>query len=382
MDYSPDKCQYIGAVVLLVLGICFFILDGLYLAADPKCMPKTSQDKKGIRGWALLFAVLLALLPLGLTMLGITANFVVAALIWTAVTLIVIYCLSTWLHERGLKRSTNIGFNALFVVLFGCLLSVPLIGIYRRTYHPFDVGLHLITTIQRVKDPAGGYMKGGQNDLVGILRVKQYGLRSRHVKSLQIIGDVAADFDSYSSMFSKGDGTETIDELERRYLETKPFYHISWVCFPIEQRAIDATDEEFIKFHITQSLGSIVMTTGAGVSGKDYFGFWSTNQHPKFPLTSPAWWLIVNFSTTNRTDLTGLYPVLRDEVKTGGVKFIVDIDGELVSIPVKEIKFPWAVSLNETYIDKGLSQDLYYGIDRGNRTAIPTTNDPLVKSTQ
>jgi hypothetical protein len=97
-------------------------------------------------------------------------------------------------------------------------------------------------------------------------------------------------------------------------------------------------------------------------------------------MTSPVWSQLVSFSATNPADSTGLYPVLREEVKTGKVQLQVDLDGELVVIPVKEMRFPWAVSLDSEAVGRELAQDLFYGIDNGSRTSAPTPNDSLVKS--
>src|SRR5206468_370722 len=97
-----------------------------------------------------------------------------------------------------------------------------------------DISLSLIPTILRVKDPAGGYMRGGQNDLVGVVRIRQRnGKSARHVRSLQITGEIAADFSSYVGLFSKGDGTESEDDVEADYNKRRPFFRLSWISFPL-----------------------------------------------------------------------------------------------------------------------------------------------------
>lgn len=240
-----------------------------------------------------------------------------------------------------------------------------------------DVALSLIPTIQRMKDASGGLMKGGQNDVIGVLRIRQHnGKSARHVRSLQIAGNVAADWNSYAAVFSKGDGTESVDNIEAEYEKRKPFFRLSWVSYPLTPIRIDEhEDEEFGKFAVSRSAGAIEF---AG-DPKDYFGFWSTNEQPRYPLTTPVWRLLMHFTKTT-ADLTGIYPELREEVKAGKVKIQVDLDGEIINIPAKQIRFPWAVSLGDQSLEKTSAQDLFYGIDNGSRTSIPTPNDPLVKS--
>jgi len=58
-----------------------------------------------------------------------------------------------------------------------------------------DLALTLIATIHKMRDPGGrGFMNGGQNDLIGVLRARLHnGVVKRHVRSLQVVGDVPAD---------------------------------------------------------------------------------------------------------------------------------------------------------------------------------------------
>jgi hypothetical protein len=86
----------------------------------------------------------------------------------------------------------------------------------------------------------------------------------------------------------------------------------------------------------------------------------------------------VRFTNTNQSDLTGIYPALRDEVKSGRVKVRIDLDGDLINIPVREMTFPWAVSLEKSSVDEMSPQDLFYGIDRGARDNVLRGHDPLV----
>jgi hypothetical protein len=266
------------------------------------------------------------------------------------------------------------------VALQPIISHAPKPGSGRQDRKPtIEVAIALIPTIHRMRDPNGGPMKGGQNDLVGVLRVRQHnGLSVRHVRSLHVVGEVSADFNSYMTSFSKGDGTEPVDDIESAYVKLKPFFRLSWVLFPSAEARIDPNDEEFVKFTISQSGGAVSLLIPKDGSVKDYFGFDSTNQEPKYPMTSPVWSQLLAFSKTD-SDASGIYPVLRDEVKSGRVKLQVDLDGEIVDIPVQEIRLPWTVSLDNSVPAKMLAQDLFYGIDNGRRTSIPTPTDPLVR---
>jgi hypothetical protein len=169
-----------------------------------------------------------------------------------------------------------------------------------------DLDLALIPIIQRIKDANGVLMKGGQNDIIGVLRIRQHkGKSAKHVRSLQITGTVAASsLDSYQAVFSKGDGTESLDDIEAEYENKRPFFRLSWISYPLIPIRIDQPeDEEFGKFAISQSGGAIEFAGDA----KDYFGFRSTNEQPKYPQTTPVWSLLVHFNNTS-AELAGLYP--------------------------------------------------------------------------
>jgi hypothetical protein len=70
---------------------------------------------------------------------------------------------------------------------------------------------------------------------------------------------------------------------------------------------------------------------------------------------------------------------LRDEVKSGKVKIQVVVDDQVIDIPVREIRLPWTISWGESDIKQISDQDLFYGIDRGERMSLPTRTDPLAK---
>jgi len=241
-----------------------------------------------------------------------------------------------------------------------------------------ELSLALITTIYRMKEKQGGYTKGGQNDLIGVLRVRQRnGTNIRHVRSIQVTGKAYADFNLWMLNFSKGDGSESMDDLEAVYMKCKPFLRLSWVLYPRASMHVDQNDEEFVRLPISQSMGALDFEGDP----RSYFGCESTNTEPRYPMTSQAWYLIVQF-TGAKDDLNGIRPTLRDDVKTGKVKVQANVDGEIIDIPLERISFPWAVSLNASFGDEMLTsmsdQELFYGIDRGRRTALPSSRDPLV----
>ena len=238
-----------------------------------------------------------------------------------------------------------------------------------------ELKIALITTIHRAREKAGGYMKGGQNDLVAVLRATQHnGKVIRHVRSLQVVGDVEADCGSYiAAFFPDLHGQYSEEYLDNECADKKPFFHLSWISFPRRgDTRIDINDEEFAYFAISQSGGSISINP-------ELFGFRGTHTAPKYPMTYQTWSLLVRFSGVNRIDLTGYGPVLRDELKSGKVKMQANLDDQIMDIAARDIRFPWAVSLSDDAVTKMLPQDLFYGIDNGNREAVPSKTDSLVK---
>ncbi len=236
------------------------------------------------------------------------------------------------------------------------------------------LGLAPIVTIHRMQDEKGNPMRGGQYGLEGILRVENAkGNAARHVRSLQIAGDVDAGCDVYMAFYSRGDGSETIDSIDGECVRRKPFLQLSWISFPAGKARVDPDDEEFIRFRIASSFTGIDFVG----SPKDYFGFRATNARPNFPFTSPYYRYLVEMTAVNPTDLSGIAWKLRGEVTSGKVKIRVRIDGELIDIPVSRIKPPqlWPDFL----VEKRLNEELFYGIDEGIRTRLPSRADALVK---
>jgi len=281
------------------------------------------------------------------------------------------------------RHAKTVGKLTLYLVGRACLIAWLQWYIYQETRPRLQFSLAVITTIDRIKDPSGGYMRGGQNDLLGILRVRQKnGLHVHHVNSLRIKGDISADFNSYIAAFSKENGTETIDDLARQYASQKPFFHIYWVVHPDTHEKIDTTDEEFIRITISRSGGAIQMPPGGqiGKVSEDAFGSYTAGVAPKLALTMPVWSQLAEFTSTNPKDLTGIYPRLRDEVKTGKVAVSVDMDGEIINIPAKNIFFPWATSLPAGMQSKWRADDLFYGVDAdGSINALPSRTNPLAE---
>ncbi len=241
-----------------------------------------------------------------------------------------------------------------------------------------ELSLALVPTIHRQRDPGGhGYMKDGQNDLIGILRVHQRNGMTRHVRSLQVVGDVSADCGAYiTSFYPALHGQYSEDDLYKECSTRRPFFHISWISYPTTPAKVDGNDEMFARFKITRSLGALEFTGDP----RSFFGFEDSHTRPKYPLTTPVWSLLVRFSGTNPADLTGIAPTPREEVKSGRVKVEAALDDELIDIPPKAISNPWAVPLSEEYAARALDQELFNGIqDGGLRSAHPSENDPLVE---
>ena len=173
-----------------------------------------------------------------------------------------------------------------------------------------------------------------------------------------------------------------MEDFENQYATSKPFFHLSWIVHPDSREKLDATDEEFIRFTISRSMGAISFPLQRSVTGisKDAFGFISTGQQPKYPMTTPVWSQLIKFSAINPVDSTGIYPKLRSEITQGSVKIQVDIDGEIINIPAANISFPWAVALVNGAQSRMLPEDLFYGIDNGGGlNSAASKENPLVE---
>jgi hypothetical protein len=221
-----------------------------------------------------------------------------------------------------------------------------------------DVWLALITKIYKMRDERGAYMKGGQNDVIGVLRVQQHhGVRIRHVRALKINGTAPLPCTAYLSVFGKdGASVESIfDECNQR----KPYVRISWSSFPLDQNRIDNEDEQFIRFNISDNLGAFSFPDG---DQRRSIGFAVPPSEPELSITSPVWYLLVRFSGT-RSDLTGINPTPTDEVKNGSIKLQALLDEETIQIPSAHITCPWTVSLTDSSIKQTLAQELFYGLD-------------------
>jgi hypothetical protein len=244
-----------------------------------------------------------------------------------------------------------------------------------RGKSPLKLELAPIVTIHRIRDEKGNPMRGGQYGLDAILRVENArGPVARHVRSLQISGEVDAGCGVYMASYSRGDGSETIDSIDLECVRRKPFFQLSWISFPTDEARVDPGEDKFIRFRIASPFTGIDFVG----SPREYFGFRATNTKPKFPFTSPYYGYLVEITAVNPNDSTGIAWKLRDEVTAGMVKIRVRIDDELVEIPVKGIKSPhlWP----DFMVEKRLNQELFYGIDeRGIRAGLPSRIDPLVK---
>ncbi len=245
-----------------------------------------------------------------------------------------------------------------------------------------DLDLALITTIHRMRGMDGKYLKGGQNDLVGVLRARRHnGSSIKHIRSLQISGDVPADCQTYIAAFYPDlHGQYSEDQLSQDCDKRKPFLHISWTSFPQSPIKLDGNDEEYARFGIARSMGAQIFHGDL----RKFFGFGDMHTRPHESQTVPVWNLLVRFAATNPSDLSGTYPSAREEVKAGQVKFMVALDDEFQEISPSSIRFPWTVSLSDSDLTKAIDAELFNGIqDNGLGPARPdsaSTSSPAAPS--
>jgi hypothetical protein len=303
---------------------------------------------------------------------------VVKAPAWLLI-LAAIFLLIAWWPFAANYTTTSPGFISLLIV-GAVLIGALQVYIYQATRPVLECSLALVPTIHRMRDSRGNYMRGGQNDLIGVLRIRQgNGVSVRHVDFLRVTGDVDADFGSYIGAFSKGGGAESIDDLEKAYGLSRPFFHLSWLVPPDSREKVDPTDEEFVRVTITKSMGAIIFPLAATQGdSKAVFGFRSTGHTPKYSMTTPCWSQLIEFRQANSVALTGAYPQLRKEVRDGAVKIQVDVDGDFIDIAPGQITFPWSASLPSDLRES--AEDLFYGVDNsGEMLALPAAENPLLE---
>lgn len=236
-----------------------------------------------------------------------------------------------------------------------------------------DVDMAPIVSVHRSRDERGNLMNGAQYGLAAILRIRNKSKTTPyHVRSLQVVGDVRVDCGVYGSVFP-ADGTITEDFINAECLRRKPYFQLSWISHPLGEAHVQPRDEEFVRFNIASRFTAIEYVGDL----KDYLGYGDSGARPKFPLTSPYPWFVVQAVTINPKDQTVMVFALRDEVKAGRVKIRMQIDNDVVDVPIKNIQHPrtWA----GTFVEQAINQDLFYGIDNGRRVGVPTPTDPLVK---
>ena len=165
-----------------------------------------------------------------------------------------------------------------------------------------NMQLALVTTIYKMRDEKGAYMNGGQNDLIGVLRVEQKnGVSIRHVRSLSVTGVAPISCNEYVGALGKNG--DSIAGLAEQCGDRRPWVRVSSTTFPAENR-IDPSDEQFVKLAITSNMGGAPRPAG---DPKFVYGLENPRSEPKYVFTSPAWYWLVRF-TKARPDLTIVDP--------------------------------------------------------------------------
>lgn len=207
------------------------------------------------------------------------------------------------------------------------------------------------------------------------IRVRNTSQNIERIKKLEITGDITAD-PSDPAFLVEG---KTSDEIDAEYGEMQPYYRVSFVFFPINGNKIEPGSEDFFRF---VALDPTYLSTQAIVRGEEhlkYIGFRAKTPRAPFILTTvPRINSFVTF-TASRQAIPGnselLGPRLRNEIKSGALKFILRFESGSHEIDPADIQSPNLILWE--YWNKATLQDIFYKNNPWDRV-VPINRDPLV----
>jgi hypothetical protein len=222
----------------------------------------------------------------------------------------------------------------------------------------------------------GQVVKGTDYGLRAMLRVHNLTSAPEYIRSLEVVGDVAANCDEYEDAFGVADGTHTDGYLDDECKQRKPLYRLSWVTYPINSGRVDANgDEEFIRFNLLEPSTAVRLM---GADHKRYFWFNEMHATPALLTTAPYLFDLVTF-----TRFSSGYPVemqgfkLRDEIISGKVKFRILVNNDEVTLRPQNIhSVGWTI---DSIWDKATSQDLFFGTTEIDDRTTPFVHDPAMQ---
>lgn len=235
-----------------------------------------------------------------------------------------------------------------------------------------------IITLTTTHKIAGEVLRHTEYGFGVIARVRKTGQITERLSVLEIAGDIDASGNDYLAAFGE---EQTFEEIDREYGKRKPYYRISFVSFPINANKIEP-GEEFIRFMVLDpaNIGS-TQSMIRGTDPKEYFGFrGEIPSAPRITTTVPNIYSFVSFAGYERRGAGNgqlLGPRLRDEIKTGLLKFILKFDSGLHSIDPQAIHDASLISLDDW--NRQTPQDVFFRNNIWHR-AMPAEKDPIIES--
>jgi pimeloyl-ACP methyl ester carboxylesterase len=211
-----------------------------------------------------------------------------------------------------------------------------------------------------------------------VVRARNNGGKIERLRALEITGDIAVDPND-SSWIPDG---MTLEEADTEYGRRKPYYRVSFVYYPMNLNKIEPGSEEYIKFMPLDptSLSTLIISRGA--EGSKYIGYnGSDPASPVYLTTVPNIHSFVKFMIS-KPDPAGnailQAPRLREEIKSGKLKFALKFESGSYLIDPQRIASPALMSLERW--DKQIPQDIYFKNNSFDRSAPPMEQDPLIES--
>jgi hypothetical protein len=297
--------------------------------------------------------VLLAIGGLGAVMFDALR---LAIFLWLVLAFLIPLTIQSYGKQTGWNRISTRRWS--LIMLAVCLVTT--IPLYRFLKGNLVVELSpCVVTVITTHKTEGEILRHTDYGLGVIARIHNTGRITERISALEIAGEIDADGADYSATFGEG---LTLEEIDREYGRRKPYYGVSFVSFPINLNKVES-GEEFIRFLILDPSNiGLTQATLRGMESKAYFGFHGEN--PSVPLittTVPNIYSLVSFAGYERRGAGNgwlLGPRLREEVKSGRLKFILKFDSGDQIIDPQNIQAPALISLNDW--NRATPQDVFF----------------------
>jgi len=212
-----------------------------------------------------------------------------------------------------------------------------------------------------------------------VVRARNNGKKIERLRALEITGEIAADPNDLDGLSADG---KTSEELDAEYGRRKPYYRVSFVYYPINLNKVEPGSEEYIKFMPLDPTGLSTFGISRGAEGSKYIGYNGADPaSPVYLTTVPNIHSFVKFMIAKPNPPGNAIfqaPRLREEIKSGTLKFTLKFESGSYLIDPQRIASPALMSLEGW--DKQIPQDIYFKNNSFDRSAPPMEKDPLIES--